>query len=433
MTTMSRLLPLLLSLLLLQVSLLAAQPALPEPDAASIQLIPSTSAAAAGGSSSSSSPPATIPAFPEQSDVSTAACPLDPPADLLPSVSAACGASDGSLPSRSRCCPTLNAWLLAAYSASALAAHPLPSSGYDLPALPDDSEACIGGVERALRDRGVELPRVNGTCDAAYCYCGVRLRRLACAGAFVVDAAEGRWVPAGDAGRRLERDCSRSGFAGCTRCLRSLNQVSRLALHPYKHGFTCIGTRVSLCKNSTFLWPRELGVYLHQPLASLSSDATRLSQNNDCSKITRPTQISVVLSSSLLTSLSLNSLFSFDLCVLWQLKSEEKRGIGNATRWDKKAGPTQDRECQLMGLTWLLSKNRTHFLPAATSVLRVLMAADGVGGPDPTSCTLSLDDMPLAVGSDQIDSRGGSCAVRSLPLFQLFLLTTFVLFALFHV
>ncbi|CAL9762614.1 unnamed protein product [Musa acuminata subsp. burmannicoides] len=338
MTTMSRLLPLLLSLLLLQVSLLAAQPALPEPDAASIQLIPSTSSAAAGGASSSF-PPATIPAFPEQSDVSTAACPLDPPADLLPSVSAACGASDDSLPSRSRCCPTLNAWLLAAYSASALAAHPPPSSGYDLPALPDDSETCIGGVERALRDRGVDLPRVNGTCDAAYCYCGVRLRRLACAGAFVADAAEGRWVPAGDAGRRLERDCSRFGFAGCTRCLRSLNQ----------------------------------------------------------------------------------------------LKSEEKRGIGNATKWDKKAGPTQDRECQLMGVTWLLSKNRTHFLPAATSVLRVLMAADGVGGPDPTSCTLSLDDMPLAVGSDQIDSRGGSSTVRSLPLFQLFLMATFVLFALFHV
>ncbi|THU49496.1 hypothetical protein C4D60_Mb06t10170 [Musa balbisiana] len=301
-------------------------------------LIPSTSSAAAGGASSSS-PPATIPAFPEQSDVSTVACPLDPPADLLPSVSAACGASDGSLPSRSRCCPTLNAWILAAYSASALAAHPLPSSGYDLPALPDDSEACIGGVERALRDRGVDLPRVNGTCDAAYCYCGVRLRRLACAGAFVADAAEERWVPAGDAGRRLERDCSRFGFAGCTRCLRSLNQ----------------------------------------------------------------------------------------------LKSEEKRGIGNATKWDKKAGPTQDRECQLMGVTWLLSKNRTHFLPAATSVLRVLMAADGIGGPDPTSCTLSLDDMPLAVGSDQIDSRGGSSAVRSLHLFQLFLMTTFVLFALFHV
>ncbi|XP_065027431.1 uncharacterized GPI-anchored protein At4g28100-like [Musa acuminata AAA Group] len=340
MTTMPRLLPLLLSLLLLQVTLLAAQPVLPEPEPASIQLIPSTSAAAAGGAAASSfSPPATIPAFPEQSEVSTAACPLDPPTDLLSSVSAACAASDGSLPSRSRCCPTLNAWLLAAYSASALAARPLPSAGYDLPTLPDDSESCIGGVERALRDRGVELPRVNGTCDAAYCFCGVRLRRLACAGAFVANATEGRWVPAGDAGRRLERDCARPGFAGCTRCLRTLNQ----------------------------------------------------------------------------------------------LKSKEKRGGGDANGSDKKATPAHDRECQLMGVTWLLSKNRTLFLPATTSVLRVLMAADGAGGSDPTSCSLSIDDMPLAVGSDQIGGHGGCSTVGSLPLFQLSLLTLVLLFALYHV
>ncbi|CAL9059181.1 unnamed protein product [Musa banksii] len=343
---MARLLPLLLSLLLLQVTLLAAQPVLPEPEPASIQLIPSTSAAAAGGgaaAASSFSPPVTIPAFPEQSEVS-AACPLDPPTDLLSSVSAACAASDGSLPSRSRCCPTLNAWLLAAYSASALAARPLPSAGYDLPTLPDDSESCIGGVERALRDRGVELPRVNGTCDAAYCFCGVRLRRLACAGAFVANATEGRWVPAGDAGRRLERDCARPGFAGCTRCLRTLNQVSFSSPH----------------------------------LSSLPD--------------------------------SLNSFNS--------------QGA--------KATPAHDRECQLMGVTWLLSKNRTLFLPATTSVLRVLMAADGAGGSDPTSCSLSLYDMPLAVGSDQIGGHGGCSTVGSLPLFQLSLLTL-VVFALYHV
>lgn len=72
-----------------------------------------------------------------------------------------------------------------------------------------------------------------------------------------------------------------------------------------------------------------------------------------------------------------------------------------------------------MGVTWLLSKNRTHFLPAATSVLRVLMAADVAAASDPASCSLSLDDMPLAVGSHQISSHGGSSAVRSLPFLQL--------------
>lgn len=224
---------LLLFLFLLQVSFLAAETSFYDPDPASIQIIPSTTAAAAAASS----PPATIPAFPEQSDVSATGCPLDPPADLLPVVSASCSVSDddggGGAPSRSRCCPVLEAWFLAAYSASALAARaPLPTdAGPDMPALPDDSESCIGGVERALRDRGVDLPRANDTCDAAYCFCGVRLRRMACPGAFVADAEAGRWVPAGGAARRLERDCARPGFAACNRCLRSLNQVSQLP-HP---------------------------------------------------------------------------------------------------------------------------------------------------------------------------------------------------------
>ncbi|KAG6505038.1 uncharacterized GPI-anchored protein At4g28100-like [Zingiber officinale] len=308
-------------LLLLQVSLAASSLSLLQqrhPEPASILFIPP-----ANGTSPSSSAAATIPAFPEQSDVSGGACPLDPPADLLPSVSSACSASvsgGGGPPSRSSCCPALHAWLLAAYSATALASRPLPSSLPDFPALPDDSESCIGGVERALRHRGVELPRVNATCDAAYCFCGIRLRRLACAGAFVADAGEGRWVPTKDARRRLEKDCSRPGFGGCTRCLRTLNQ----------------------------------------------------------------------------------------------LKVKEKQ-ISSRSNKDGDAG-SHGRECQLMGLTWLLSKNRTLFWPAATSVLHSITAA---AGPDPNTCSLTVDDIPIAVGSDQINSDhgGGPIAVRPASLF----------------
>ncbi|CAL9203065.1 unnamed protein product [Musa hybrid cultivar] len=325
-SAMPNLLPL---LVLVQVSLLVA---VPDPDTASIQLIAATATATAA------STPVTIPASPEQSGVSSAACPLDPPSDLLPSVSAACTASDGGPPSRYSCCPALKAWLLTAYSATALAAHPLPSTGFDLPALPDDSETCIGGVERALRHRGVELPRVNATCDAAYCYCGVRLRRLACAGAFVADVKLGRWVPAGDAGRRLKKDCSRPGFAGCTRCLRTLNQ----------------------------------------------------------------------------------------------LKAKEKQGgSSNLSIPGKAAAAAHERECQLMGLTWLLSKNRTLFLPTATSVLEALMAAEDADGSHPASCSLSLDEVPLAVRSHQIHGHGGSFAVPPSSLFYLLLLLT--LLPIFHV
>ncbi|KAG1342716.1 putative GPI-anchored protein [Cocos nucifera] len=294
-------------------SLLPGLPVLPDPDPAAIQpslIFPS------------SSPQATIPAFPEQSDVAGAACPLDLPNDLLPAVSTACSASAaGRLPSRSRCCPALAAWLYAAYSATALAARPLPAPpALDLPILPDDSEACVGGVERALRDRGVRLPRVNGTCDAAYCYCGIRLRRLTCAGG--ASGAEGRWVPMVDVARRLERDCSRPGLAGCSRCLRALNQM-----------------------------------------------------NN------------------------------------------KVEGGGNVTNVGKREAGTRNRECQLMGVTWLLSKNRTHYLPAVTSVLRALMAADATGAAsDPTSCSLPHDSMPLAVDSAQIDGQAASSAVFQSPL-----------------
>ncbi|KAJ8498633.1 hypothetical protein OPV22_009185 [Ensete ventricosum] len=308
---------LLVPLFSVQVSMLHA---LPVPDPAPVQLHPATSTAA-----SSSLPAATIPAFPEQSDVASATCPLDLPSDLLPSVTAACTSPSASgshlrLPSRSRCCPALAAWLYAAYSPSALAARPLPSAGFDLPALPDDSESCAAGVERAMRDRGVAFPRANATCDAAYCYCGVRLRRLACAGGFVADTAAGLWVPAGDGGLRLERDCAQPGLTGCSRCLRSLNQ----------------------------------------------------------------------------------------------LKAKKQQG-SEASGSERKEAGTHGRECQLMGVTWLLSRNRTLYLPSATAILRVLMAADAVGSSDPTSCSLSQGAMPLAVGSTQIDGHvDGSSAAGSL-------------------
>lgn len=88
-----------------------------------------------------------------------------------------------------------------------------------------------------------------------------------------------------------------------------------------------------------------------------------------------------------------------------------------------------------MGVTWLLSRNRTLYLPSATAILRVLMAADAVGSSDPTSCSLSQDAMPLAVGSTQIDGRvDGSSASGSLLLspFHLLLLALLAVQSLLH-
>jgi hypothetical protein len=173
----------------------------------------------------------TIPAFPEQSDtVTSATCPLAPAPPLLPAVRSSCAAAgDGALPPRLRCCPPLAAWLLAAYAPTALAERPKRSSAaapVDMPVPPDDSEACAGAADRALRAGGAALPPRapggNGTCDVAFCYCGVKLRRMACG---PPPAQGGMWAPADEVARRLERDCARPDVPGCSKCLRALTKV----------------------------------------------------------------------------------------------------------------------------------------------------------------------------------------------------------------
>jgi hypothetical protein len=178
-------------------------------------------------------PGGTIPAFPEQSDSlagSSSTCPLAPSPALLPAVRSSCGAADGgALPPRLRCCPALAAWLFAAYAPAALAERPPARSpaaaAVDMPLPPDDSEACAGATDRALRAAGAALPRPpggNGTCDVAFCYCGVRLRRLTCG---PPPAEGGLWSPADAAATKLEKDCAQPGVPGCSKCLLALTTV----------------------------------------------------------------------------------------------------------------------------------------------------------------------------------------------------------------
>ncbi|KAK4350054.1 hypothetical protein RND71_029367 [Anisodus tanguticus] len=289
---------------------LRAIPVLSEPDPVEVQsqtFLPSPT------------PPATIPAFPEQSNV--AGCPLDLPEELYHSVKSACGSNSYSgQEHQTRCCPVLAAGLYSAYSRTALhrAVTKLPqsSSSVDMPVLPDDSETCVDSLEKALGNRGIELVKPNETCDVVYCYCGIRLHPLSCPEAFSVDS-QGELV--GDKSvKKLERDClSNNGFtglAGCSKCLNSLYLLS------------------------------------------------------------------------------------------------EGR-VGNKSRSEDRTRKMRSRDCQLMGLTWLLNKNRSGYIHTVSGVLRALMLTEGSS--DPQSCTLNSDGMPLAVDSSEINDESSAVAIQA--------------------
>ncbi|KAF8729691.1 hypothetical protein HU200_017645 [Digitaria exilis] len=300
---------------------------------------PAANAIAGGG---------TIPAFPEQSDSlagSSSTCPLAPAPALLPSVRSSCAADDGKLPARLRCCPALAAWLFAAYAPTALSPQRRPpatrSPAVDMPLPPDDSEACAGAADRALRAGGAALPRPpggNGTCDVAFCYCGVRLRQLAC-GPSPVEGG-GMWAPEDEVARRLEKDCAQQGTPGCSKCLRALTTIK---------------------------------------------PSNNPSGNDQAGK-------------------------------------GKKQDAGRPSE--------SDRDCELMGLMWLLQRNATRYGAAATAVIQALMAVDeasaaGVAAAaadaEPAAaCSLPVDDMPLPAEYAQHNRASGG--VSGVGCFQLVLL-----------
>ncbi|VFQ87198.1 unnamed protein product [Cuscuta campestris] len=98
---------------------------------------------------------------------------------------------------------------------------------------------------------------------------------------------------------------------------------------------------------------------------------------------------------------------------------------GASNRSDVERGnKMRARDCRVMGLTWLLNKNQSAYIPTVTSVLRALMVSA-----DPLSCTLDHDGMPLAVDSSELGDQSSSTAPHFPTGFALFFLT-FVLYYL---
>jgi len=94
--------------------------------------------------------------------------------------------------------------------------------------VPYDNQRCVDALGAALEKREVALPTPNKTCDTVLCFCGIRLHQigsLRCPAAFAVGAAAKNATPTA-AVKDLEKSCRNASYAGCSRCVQSLQKVS---------------------------------------------------------------------------------------------------------------------------------------------------------------------------------------------------------------
>lgn len=97
------------------------------------------------------------------------------------------------------------------------------------------------------------------------------------------------------------------------------------------------------------------------------------------------------------------------------------------------------RDCQLMGLTWLLARNKTAFIPTVSAVLRAVMysARHSMEEEDEhhhlAKCSPDQENMPLAVDSLQFEkiktSSSSSNHVSGDVMFNVLLLLIPALFS----
>ncbi|GAB2274838.1 hypothetical protein Dimus_009612 [Dionaea muscipula] len=79
------------------------------------------------------------------------------------------------------------------------------------------------------------------------------------------------------------------------------------------------------------------------------------------------------------------------LGALQKIKGEDKSGRGGS-----RGSKMLNRDCQLMGLTWLLARNKSAYIPTVSAVLRALMYSTHQP-PHGATCSPDQENMPLAV------------------------------------
>lgn len=119
-----------------------------------------------------------------------------------------------------------------------------------------------------------------------------------------------------------------------------------------------------------------------------------------------------------------------------QLKGEGKNGTRHPHAGDNEAdGNDEDRakkmlnrDCQLMGLTWLLARNKTAYIPTVSAVLRAIMYS--AHPPHESKCSPDQENMPLAVDSLQFEKAYASASSSS-HIFLIPILPLIIIFSLF--
>jgi hypothetical protein len=91
-----------------------------------------------------------------------------------------------------------------------------------------------------------------------------------------------------------------------------------------------------------------------------------------------------------------------------------RKKTSNSSKSGDRTTKIHNKDCELMGLTWLLAKNRNAYIHTVTLVLRALML--NPDGSDPQSCTLNSDGMPLAVDSSELYDQSSSIKLQA-PIF----------------
>lgn len=108
------------------------------------------------------------------------------------------------------------------------------------------------------------------------------------------------------------------------------------------------------------------------------------------------------------------------LGALQKLKVVEKKGTSTS-----RASKMFSRDCKLMGLTWLLARNKTAYITTVSAVLRAMLYSPH---PHENRCSPDQENMPLAVDSLQFDNSASSPRILSFPVLNLLVALYYTLF-----